>query len=181
MITIGEAIELTPGVPEVFAALLALDAVVVFALPEEHRLALSEVGLAVEQPRLPRKGLIVALELPEASDQIWGEAHVARTPADEAIVGVMAALEVVRPGIVRAARIALCGAGPEPARLAGAAGLLAGQALTDEQIERAVAGVQAEAAPVGDYRGSADYRRAMVGVLTRRALLQAREQLAEGG
>jgi len=178
MITVGEAVELAPGVPEVIAALLALDAVVVFALPEEYRLALSEMGLTVEQPRLPRKGLIVALELPEAPGQVWGEAHVARTPADEAIVSAMVVLDVARPGIVRAARVALCGVWPEPARLAESAGLLVGQALTDDQIERVAAGIQAEVDPVEDYRGSVEYRRTMASVLTRRALRQARERLA---
>ncbi len=91
----------------------------------------------------------MALELPEASDQIWGEAHVARTPADEANRrrhgGARSGPAGDRPGSPHRAVRGRAGAGP----VGRAAGLLAGQALTDEQIERAVAGVQAEAAPVG--------------------------------
>ena len=73
-----------------------------------------------------------------------GAARVARTPADRPIV---AALAVVGPNGVR---IGLCGAAPRP--------ILAGMPLD----------------PPDDFKGSAAYRRAMVEVVTARALAEAR-------
>ena len=44
-----------------------------------------------------------------------------------------------------------------------------------------VVAVAARTAPQGDYRGSAEYRRAMAEVLARRALTQAFAFLSDGG
>ena len=61
---------------------------------------------------------------------------------------------------------------------AGAA--LAGSPLADADIERAAALAQAQAKPLSDMRGSADYRRHLVGVLVKRALRIALQR-AKGG
>jgi CO/xanthine dehydrogenase FAD-binding subunit len=47
---------------------------------------------------------------------------------------------------------------------------LVGAPLDKERIRAVAAAVEAEVSPKGDYRGSAEYRRAMAGVMTRRAL-----------
>jgi CO/xanthine dehydrogenase FAD-binding subunit len=104
----------------------------------------------------------------------WGEAHVARTPADEPIVAAVAVVEMDQT-TVRVARIALTGAWPEPARLAQAPAQLVGGPLDGERIRAVAAAVEQEVAPKGDFMGSREYRRAMAGVLTRRALEQCRE------
>ncbi len=180
-ITIGEAIEYPGEVAELTAALLALGATVVFAMPEEHRVPLPELHGLVEQPRLPQKGLITAVELPPApAGRVWGEAHVARTPADTAIVSVAAVLVADSQGIVTEARLALAGVWPEPARLGtAAAASLVGAPLDEARIDRAVQTLEGEVAPVADYRGSAEYRRAMAGVLARRALAQCQKRLGQ--
>lgn len=179
-ITVGEAVEYPGEVAELTAALLALGATVVFAMPEEHRVPLPELHAVVEQPRLPQKGLITAVELPPAPmGQVWGEAHVARTPADTAIVSVAAVLVADGQGVVTEARLALAGVWPEPARLATAAASLVGAPLDKDRIELAAQTLEGEVAPVADYRGGVEYRRAMAGVLARRALVQCQERLGQ--
>ncbi len=179
-ISIAELVEYPEALPEAIAALLALDATLVFAMPEEHRLRLAELQRNVAQPRLPEKGLITRFEFPPDSPwQTWGEAHVARTPADTAIVSAAAVLMVDNSGTVAQARIALSGVWDVPARVAeGASAALTGRLLDGAGIARAVTALGEEIAPQADYRGSIAYRRAMAGVVTRRALEACQARIA---
>jgi CO/xanthine dehydrogenase FAD-binding subunit len=106
---------------------------------------------------------------PVGTDVRVGEATVARTPAEAPIVAAFAALEFA-DGVVRQVRVALSGVWPEPARLAASSALLPGGPLDLARIEAVAAAVAEEVAPKGDFLGSEEYRRAMAGVLTRRAL-----------
>jgi CO/xanthine dehydrogenase FAD-binding subunit len=51
--------------------------------------------------------------------------------------------------------------------------LLTGQALDEDTISAAAARAAQLVQPIGDFRGSAEYRRAMVAVLSERALHEA--------
>ena len=123
------------------------------------------------------EGRVSALHLPDA-DRRWGEAHVARTPADQPIVAAVAVAEL-DGSTVRQARVALTGVWPEPVRLAAAPARLVGGPLDEEPIRAVAAAVEQEVDPSGDFRGSAEYRRAMAGVLTRRALQECLGQEGE--
>ena len=48
-----------------------------------------------------------------------------------------------------------------------------GQELTEDAIRAAAATVPDAVDPLDDFRGSADYKREMAGVFTRRAVMQA--------
>jgi CO/xanthine dehydrogenase FAD-binding subunit len=122
-------------------------------------------------------GEIIALRIRTAGIR-WGYAQVARTPADDPIVSAVACVEM-QDGRVQAARIALTGAWSRPVELVKAAGQLAGGPLDEEQIQAVAAAVEEEVSPKGDFRGSAEYRRAMAGVMTRRALAQCLQEEAE--
>ena len=76
---------------------------------------------------------------------------------------------------IRNARIALGSVSPTIVRAAEAEAYLAGKELTDAVIERAAELTAASARPISDVRGSADYRRDMIRVLTARALRQLRD------
>ncbi len=71
------------------------------------------------------------------------------------------------------ARIVMGAVAPTPARAKGAEQFLAGKEVTDELLEEVGNRAAAESKPISDIRGSAEYRRDLVGVLTRRALKKA--------
>jgi aerobic carbon-monoxide dehydrogenase medium subunit len=74
---------------------------------------------------------------------------------------------------IAAARVALGAVGPTPIVARTSMGLLEGKAPSDELFEEAALAAAADAKPITDIRGSADYRREIVTVLTQRALKQA--------
>lgn len=89
-----------------------------------------------------------------------------------AVVGVAVAVTVA-DGILVDARIVMGAVAPIPMRARKAEDLLRGQPITDLLLEQAAASAAAECTPITDIRGSAEYRRELVGVLTRRALRKA--------
>jgi len=68
---------------------------------------------------------------------------------------------------------------PTPVRATAAEEVLRGRTLTEELLEQAGQAALAAASPISDHRASAEYRRAMVPVLTKRLVRQA-YQLAGG-
>jgi CO/xanthine dehydrogenase FAD-binding subunit len=95
-----------------------------------------------------------------------------RKAMDLAIVGV-AVLVVADKGKFRDVRIALESVAPTPIRAKKAEAVLKGQNFDDKLIKKAADVAATEARPIDDHRASAEYRREMVKVLTRRALEQA--------
>jgi len=125
-------------------------------------------------------GKVNALEVPVVTDPargvVLGAARVSRTPADEPIVAAIAGVQLDGE-VVKDARIALTGVWPEAVGLADAAARLVGGRLDDARLGSVAAAVQREVSPPSDYLGSAEYRRAMAGVTTRRALQRCCEQV----
>ena len=91
-----------------------------------------------------------------------------------ATVGVAVSL-TLDGAACREIRIVLAAVAPTPLRARGAEAVLRGQRVTPASVAAVADAAMAEARPIGDVRGSADYRRRMVGVLTRRAIEQALE------
>ncbi len=134
------------------------------------------MGEGAEPPEVPLEALlqrqvrgdVYTLRVP-CEGVRWGEAWVGRTPADTPIVAAVAVV-AMDGDVVGQARVALAGAWPEAVRLAQAPALLVGGPLDAAGIRQVVAAIEKEVAPRGDFLGSEEYRRAMAGVLTRRAL-----------
>jgi len=98
-----------------------------------------------------------------------------RTAMDIAVV-CGAAMLTVANGTCQDVRIALGAVGPTPMRAPRAESAMRGQALTEPLIEDASRIAAEEARPIDDVRSSAEYRREMVSILTRRGLKQALER-----
>ena len=88
-------------------------------------------------------------------------------------VGVMVRMD---QNICRETRIFLGAVGPVPMRAVKGEASVLGKELTQEIIESAGAAASDESQPITDVRSSADYRKKMVAVLTRRALTEARDR-----
>jgi carbon-monoxide dehydrogenase medium subunit len=96
--------------------------------------------------------------------------HGRRKAMELATVGV--AVTLTPEGDIR---IVLGAVAPTPIRARQAEGLLRGRKLDDARIERAAQAAAEEARPISNVRAGAEYRREMVRVLTRRAILRAKE------
>lgn len=102
----------------------------------------------------------------------------ARRAMDIAFVGVAAQVSRAN-GILSDIRIALGAVAPTPVRATAAEEVLRGHSLTEALLEQAGQAALEAAQPISDHRASAEYRRAMVPVLTKRMVRQA-YQMAGG-
>lgn len=96
-----------------------------------------------------------------------------------AVAGVAAALQLDAHDAVQRARIALGAVAPIPKRVRAAEAALIGDSADENAFEQAAQAALQAAEPLSDIRGSAEYRRRMVGVLTRRALAMAHRRAQE--
>lgn len=97
-----------------------------------------------------------------------------RTADDYATVSVAARITLSQDGgTVEDARIALGSVGSTPIRATVAENALKGQKANIDSFRAAAAEVPAVVDPISDFRGSAEYKRDMTAVFTRRALEQA--------
>jgi aerobic carbon-monoxide dehydrogenase medium subunit len=101
-----------------------------------------------------------------------------RQGADLAVVGV-AVLVVMGGKVLKEVRIALGAVAPTPIRAKKAEEILRGRKLDQELLEKSGQTAAGEASPIDDIRGSANYRRELLAVVTKRAITQAIQQ-AEG-
>ena len=92
-----------------------------------------------------------------------------RTEDDYATVAV-AALGEVDDGVCTHLRVALIAAAPTPVRATEVERALTGRPVSAEAIREAAEAVRDHVDPLADFRGSADYKREMAVVFTRRAL-----------
>ena len=103
---------------------------------------------------------------------------IPRNEMDIAVVGVGSML-VLEPGTTRCtqARIALASVAPTPVRATAAEQVLEGKEVTADLIREAGERAVEAARPISDVRGSAEYRKELVKVLTRRTLSRCMESL----
>jgi aerobic carbon-monoxide dehydrogenase medium subunit len=142
----------------------ALDAEGFFRTYLTTALEPTEILTAVELPALPPRSATAFLEL-------------TRRHGDFAIAGAATVVTLADNGAILSGRIALCGVGPTPIRARRAESILSGQRPTRSLLADAAAAAAAASDPADDLHGSAEYRREMSGVFTRRALTRALEKL----
>lgn len=100
--------------------------------------------------------------------------HAVRKAMDLAIVGVAARL-TVEDNVVKDARIVLGAVAVTAVRSPKAEAELIGKELTEETIVKASVAAMEDCNPISDVRASAEYRKDMIRVFTKRAIKKAME------
>jgi CO/xanthine dehydrogenase FAD-binding subunit len=155
--------------------LIALRAVCRIAGPSgERRIAVEEFCTGPGRTVLGPGELLVGFEIPPP-EPASGACYLRFTPRAEMDIAVAGAAAAVRlsNGVIAWARVALAAVAPTPLLVREAGDWLADKAPTEENIREAAELARKAAKPITDMRGTAEQRRHLVGVLTRRALQQA--------
>ena len=146
--------------------------------PDGNRqVPLDELFTGPGQTVLAQDEVLTEITLPPPSRNT-GSLYIKHSPRgamDIATVGVASAVSVDGSGVCTDAIIALGAVAPTPLRARGAEDMLRGRTLGPELLQAAAEQAMSQASPIDDVRGTASYRREMVGVLTRRTLERAAE------
>jgi len=126
--------------------------------------------------------MLVEIEFPPMPDRTgWSLKEVARRPHDFALVGVTAVLTLDKKELCQDAKLVYLSAGDGPITATEAAGLMLGEKLTPELMDAVAEKASGdEIDPGSDIHATADFRRHLANVLTKRALEEA-HQRAIGG
>jgi len=169
--TVGGSLAHADPSAELPAVAAALDAELVVRSPSgERALSPGEFFAGYLTTALEPTELLTEIRfpvLPERTGTAFVE--VARRHGDFALVGVAAVVRR-RDGTIAEARLAFTGVGPGPVRVREAEGRLAGSAGTPRVFADAAREAGARLDPEGDIHATAQYRREVAAVLTRRAL-----------
>jgi len=160
---------------ELPCALLALEGTVRALGPEgERRIRAGSFFRSYFTTSLAPSEVVVAVEVPAARDRS-GAAFVefANRAGDFAIVGVAAVVHLDDSDGCRGVRLTAGGISDRPVDLSEPAAALLGQPPNEALIADVAGAVSESSDPRGDDRATPEYRRQLVGVLTKRALHRA--------
>ena len=175
--TIGGNIANATPSADVVPALLVLQAQVTISTQDgEKQVPLESFFLGPGKTVMERGDILTEILIPPASANLRGE-YIKFSPRemmDLAYVGVAVALVTDgNENACREVRIALGAVSPVPMRARKAEAVLVNRVINEESAERAGEAAASECTPISDVRASAAYRRHMVRVNTKRAILNA--------
>ncbi len=185
--------------------LLVLDAEGVIVGPEgERRVSLDDFFLGPGMTVLKRGEILKELRVPE-TDDYTGSAYIRqarRNAVDLPIAAVAVRLTLDRTDVrckdmlcsmapaseilshfgdeevrCKDIRIAMAAVAPRPLRARKAEDMLKGRVLSDEAVAAAAQVAASESSPIDDVRGDAWYRRELVEVLVRRAIMKSLDRV----
>jgi aerobic carbon-monoxide dehydrogenase medium subunit len=173
--TIGGALCQADPSEDLSAVCAAVDArMVIQGLDGERVVEMAEFHRGPYRTAVDQAEMLTEIRVPLHDDSGSAYEKVDRRVGDWAVAAAGAAL-TLSDGVIVGAGIGLAavGSGISPSEAEQA---LIGESPTDELIARAGKLAAAACSPVSDQRGSAEYKRHVVGVLTQRALRRARDR-----
>jgi carbon-monoxide dehydrogenase medium subunit len=171
--TIGGACAHADPAGDLPAPMVALDAEFVIAGPGgQRRVAAVDFFQDLFTTALGDDEILVQVRVPKYTG--WGSAYekFVRVAQQWAIAAVAATVRT-EGGTIAEARLALTNMGPTPVRARAAEQALAGVAVEPDAVAGALARIADGTAPPTDINGDPEYRRHLVSILGRRAVLAA--------
>lgn len=148
----------------------------------ERTVAVQDFVTGVGQNCMESGELLKAIEIarpaPGTSDAYLR--FIPRTEMDIAVAGAGVSVTLDKDGTCTAARVAIGAVAPTALLVPAAAEALIGSKIDDAALQAAASAASEISKPITDRRGTAEYRRHVVGVLVKRAATIAAER-AKGG
>lgn len=164
-------------------ALIAAGAVARVVGPKATRnVPVEKIATGPGKTSLKAGEIVASFLLPKPAPKT-GDAYlrfIPRTEMDIAVAGAGVCLALDSKGVCTAAKVSIGAVGPTALIVAKAAKALIGTKGEDDALEAAAAAASAAAKPIDDKRGTVEYRKDVVGVLTKRAAKIAFERAAPG-
>jgi carbon-monoxide dehydrogenase medium subunit len=171
----GNMANATPSA-DVAPSLIALNATAKIASAGgERTMPMEDFFRGPGQNAMDADEILTEITIPKTGPQLVGE-YIKFSPRDMmdlAYIGVSVAYDFAGDKKCSGVRIVLGAVAPTPIRARNSEALLEGKILTEELAAQVGDEAARESKPISDVRSSADYRRAMVGVMTKRAILNA--------
>jgi carbon-monoxide dehydrogenase medium subunit len=159
------------------ATMLALDAEIVATGPRGERIIpIQDFFVSLFTTALQHDEILTEIRVPMRAGPSGGAyLKIERKVGDYATAGV-AAQVVLNGQTVQHVGIGMTNVGPIPIKATAAEDFLKGKPLTEETISGAAQRASEQAQPSTDLRGPAEYKKALVNELTKRALRRAFER-----
>lgn len=171
--TIGGSVSHLDPSADYPAALVAMDAEVKISGRKGERIVnFSSYAKDMFTPDLNPGELVTEVQVPTFEGYKFSYQKLERRAGDFAIVGVAVLLKSSGE-VIEDIRIGLTAVNNVAVRAKGAEEELLGKRISDEIIEKASTRAMESANPSSDLRGSAEYKKKMVKVLTKKAILMA--------
>lgn len=168
--TIGGSLSHADPASDLPTVVTALGGEIVARGPDGARtIAASDFFEDIWTSALMPEEIVTEIRVPVADGVAQTYQKFRQRPADWAIVGVAASITHDN-GRIGSASVVLTNVGPTPMRASSTESALHGQEVSPDTIARAAENAAEGLEPSGELRASADYKRHLVRVLTRRAL-----------
>ncbi len=164
------------------ATMLAMNAIVVACGPNgsKREISIDDFFLGPLWTALQENEILTEIKIPQPQNETGGcYLKLERKVGDYAIAAVAVNLEFEN-GECISAGVALTNVGPTPVRATDAQNALIGTNVSDAEIDKASALAAEASQPVGDHRGSEEYKRGVVNTLTGRAIRKAKSRALGG-
>jgi carbon-monoxide dehydrogenase medium subunit len=145
----------------------------------QRSVPVEEFNLGPARNCLAPDELLVSIDFPAPAART-ADAYlrlIPRTEMDIAVAGAAVSLTLDESGVCTDARVAIGAVAPRALLVAAAAEALIGSTVDEAALQKAGAAASAAASPITDKRGTAEYRRKVVGVLVRRAATIAKARV----
>ena len=164
------------------ATMVALNATMVVSGPggSKREINVDDFFLGPLWTALQENEILTEVKIPILDSKSGGSYQKLERKVGDYAIAASAVNLSFENGICASAGIGLTNVGPTPIRAIEAQNALIGTDISEEKIQKAGELAAEASQPIGDHRGSDEYKKSVVNTLTKRAIIKAKDR-AQGG